>query len=108
MIPGLRIVDPASVPITPKLTALHGISNAMVAEAPQFWEIHEQLSTELTGKVLIAYSAEYDARMIRQTCELYKLPPLAAEWLCAMKMYQEHTGNTHRISLADAAAQCRV
>lgn len=27
------------VPITPKLTALHGINNEMVADAPHFWEV---------------------------------------------------------------------
>ena len=102
-----RLIRP-SVPITQKLTELHGISNDMVADAPLFSEIYGELIQKIGSRVLVAFGAEYDARIIRQTCDLYKLPALVAEWRCAMKMYQEHTGKTHRISLADAAAQSKV
>jgi DNA polymerase-3 subunit epsilon len=96
------------VPITPELTALHGISNEMVAEAPQFWEVYNGLCQKLEGKLIIAYGADFDARMIRQTCELYNLKDLSCRWGCAMQMYQDHIGQEKRIKLADAAEQCRV
>ncbi len=59
--------------ITPKLTALHGINNEMVAEAPEFWEVYNDLCSKLDGRLIIAYGADFDARMFRQTCELYDL-----------------------------------
>jgi DNA polymerase III subunit epsilon len=96
------------VPITPKLTALHGISNAMVAEAPQFWEIYGDLCRKLEGRLLIAYGADFDSRLIRQTCELYKLKNLSCRWGCAMQIYQDHIGQTKRMKLSVAAEQCRI
>jgi len=96
------------VPITPKLTALHGISNEMVADAPQFGEIYNDLCSKLDGRLIIAYGADFDARMIRQTCELYDLKGLSCRWGCAMQMYQNHIGREKRIKLSDAAEQCRV
>lgn len=96
------------VPITPKLTALHGISNAMVAEAPWFCEVYGDLCRKLEGRLLIAYGADFDARMIRKTCELYTLEDLSCRWGCAMQMYQAHIGQEKRIKLSVAAEQCRV
>lgn len=96
------------VPITPKLTALHGISNEMVAEAPHFWEIYNDLCSKLDGRLIIAYGADFDARMIRQTCELYDLKDLFCRWGCAMQMYQDHIGREKRIKLSVAAEQCCV
>jgi DNA polymerase III subunit epsilon len=96
------------VPIMPKLTALHGISNAMVTEAPRFWEVYAELCRKLEGRLLIAYGADFDARMIRQTCELYDLKDLSCRWGCAMQMYQDHIEREKRIKLSDAAEQCRI
>lgn len=96
------------VPITPKLTALHGISNEMVAEAPRFWEVYNELYQKLEGRLIIAYGAAFDARMIRQTCELYDLKDVSCRWGCAMQMYQDHIGQDKRIKLSVAAEQCRV
>ena len=96
------------VPITPKLTALHGISNDMVAEAPQFSEVYADLCQKLEGRLIVAYGADFDARMIRQTCELYDLKDVSCRWGCAMQMYQNHIGRDKRIKLSVAAEQCRV
>jgi len=94
--------------ITPKLTALHGINNEMVAEAPEFWEVYNDLCSKLDGRLIIAYGADFDARMFRQTCELYDLKDVSCHWGCAMQMYQDHIGREKRIKLSDAAEQCRV
>lgn len=54
--------------------------NAMVAEALRFWEIHGDLCRKLKGRLLRAYGADFDTRLIRQTCELYKLENLSCRW----------------------------
>lgn len=91
------------VPITAKLTALHGINNEMVADAPHFWEVYNDLCSKIDGKLIIAYGADFDARMIRQTCKLYELNDVSCQWGCAMQMYQDHIGQDKRIKLSDAA-----
>jgi len=58
--------------------------------------------------LIIAYRAEFDARMIRQTCQLYDFKDLSSRWGCAMQMYQDHIGREKRIKLSDAAEHCRV
>jgi DNA polymerase III epsilon subunit-like protein len=88
--------------------AIHGITDAMVADAPRFRECHQQLNDLLAGRLLIAYGAGFDARMLEQTCLRYDLPLIASDWGCAMEMYQAHIGREKRVSLADATRQCKV
>jgi DNA polymerase-3 subunit epsilon len=97
-----------TVPITPKLTEIHGISNDMVADAPTWADVHGEIWEILAGNLIVTYNAEFDARIIRQTCALHGLRGYAAEWACAMQMYQDHTGNHKWIKLVDAAAECGV
>jgi DNA polymerase III subunit epsilon len=95
-------------PIPPRVIAIHGITDTMVADAPLFWECHQQLNDLLAGKLLIAYGAGFDARMLEQTCLRYNLPQITSDWGCAMEMYQAHIGREKRVSLADATWQCKV
>jgi DNA polymerase III subunit epsilon len=95
-------------PIPPRVIAIHGITDTMVADAPLFWECHQQLNDLLAGKLLIAYGAGFDARMLEQTCLRYNLPQITSDWGCAMEMYQAHIGREKRVSLADATRQCKV
>jgi DNA polymerase III subunit epsilon len=95
-------------PIPPRVVAIHGITDTMVADAPRFWECHQQLNNLLATKLLIAYGADFDARMLEQTCLRYDLPLIASDWGCAMEMYQVHIVREKRVSLADAARQCKV
>ena len=97
-----------TVPITPTLTAIHGISNEMVADAPTWADVHNEIGEVISGRLIVAYNAEFDRRIIRQTCALHGLPEHPAEWACAMQMYQDHTGNHRWIKLIEAAKQCGV
>lgn len=81
-----------TVPITPRLTAIHGISNDMVVDAPSWADIHPEVNRILTGKTVVAYNSNFDARVIEQTINLYKLTGIFCYWECAMQMYQNHTG----------------
>lgn len=108
---GRTIIDTLvkpSVPITPELTAIHGISNEMVANAPTWNELYDELCLKLTGRTIVAYNSDFDARMVRQSCQLYGLPDLHCSWECAMQMYQHHTRHHKWIKLVEAAHQCRI
>ena len=97
-----------TVPITPRLTDIHGISNAMVADAPSWAEIHADVNEIMCGKTVIAYNSNFDARIIEQTVGLHSLPGIFCYWECAMQMYQNHTGFYKWVKLVDAAEQCGV
>ena len=41
----------------------------------------------LTGRLVLAYNADFDRRMLCQTCDRYGLTVIEAEWECAMELY---------------------
>ncbi|MFB2828016.1 3'-5' exonuclease [Aeromonas jandaei] len=99
-------------PIPAEATAIHGITNEMVAAAPTWATIHEQVAEIVASKPLVIYNADYDLRLMAQTAELYALTPIETEAGCAMLTYAEHYGEwneykgTYRWQkLTNAAAQ---
>jgi DNA polymerase-3 subunit epsilon len=82
-----------SKPIPPEATAIHGITDEMVANAPTFEQIYPQLVSLLDGKTVIAYNESYDRAILRHTCLRLGLMILhVAEWACAMRMYAHWYG----------------
>lgn len=82
-----------SRPIPPDATAIHRLTDAHVAGAPAFPELHETLRDALAGRTVIVYNADYDRRILWQTCGLYDLPMIeAGRWYCAMKNYARFFG----------------
>lgn len=81
-------------PIPAEVTAIHGITNDMVANAPSWAAIHDRVLSILTSKPLVIYNADYDLRMLAQTAKLYglrdSLNGLSAG--CAMSAYAEFYG----------------
>lgn len=82
-------------PIPPGATRIHGITDEQVKDAPTFVEIAAQVSTLLSGKRIVIYNAEYDARLLRQTAKAAGLSPswavLTAD--CAMLAYSQWIGD---------------
>jgi len=61
--PWAQLVQPGrSIP--PMITALTGISDAMVAEAPPFAEIADAVTERLEGRVFTAHNARFDHRFV--------------------------------------------
>jgi DNA polymerase-3 subunit epsilon len=83
-----------TMPIPPKATAVHGITDEMVADAPTFAEIHETVKALLQDRLVVFYNAEYDMRILRQTGRAHGLEHQGpdVEWWCAMLLYAEHRG----------------
>lgn len=86
-----------SRPIDQRVTDVHGITNAMVADAPSFRDLVKTLPRLLHGRTLIAYNADYDARLLRQSCfENEIFLSLSNHWHCAMKLYAMFHGTPGR------------
>ena len=72
---------------------IHGISNNMVSDAPDYSSIHKDLQSLFKEKNVIIYNASFDLRMIQQSALKYRLTPLRAHSvICAMKWYAEYYG----------------
>lgn len=67
------------MPIPEQAIAVHGITDAMVADAPRFAQIAEELRQTLVGHLPVAYNATFDRRFMHAEMAragiLHDLPP---------------------------------
>lgn len=78
--------------IPARATAIHGITDDMVANAPTFPEVFPQLAATLEGKIVICYNADFDRRLLKQTADRNKTSSLPVAWDCAMEQYARYFG----------------
>ncbi|CAI1758724.1 3'-5' exonuclease [Serratia marcescens] len=84
-----------SKPIPAEATAIHGITDEMVKDAPTWPEVNPQLSCLISGKTIAIYNAEYDLRLLEQTDRIWKVTPkisVMPQIVCAMHEYAEFYG----------------
>lgn len=78
-------------PIPMDAVAVHGITPAMVADAPGWPEVWAGLGPRLSGRSVGVYNAEFDLRMLRQSRSRHALPePIpASSFFCLMLLYAQ-------------------
>uniref|UniRef100_UPI00211B5218 3'-5' exonuclease n=1 Tax=Salmonella enterica TaxID=28901 RepID=UPI00211B5218 len=100
-----------TISIDPAAAAVHGISEAMLADAPAWPDIAQQLQHHIGRRPLVIFNADFDMRILKQTAAAYNDP---SSWLdtltvyCAMRLAAGYYGSTNRygtISLASAVSQ---
>ncbi|MBN5301022.1 3'-5' exonuclease [Serratia nevei] len=87
-----------SKPIPPEATAIHGITDEMVKDAPAWPEVSPQLCSLISGKTIAIYNAEYDIRLLEQTDRIWKVTPkisVMPQIVCAMHEYAEFYGQRY-------------
>lgn len=103
-----------TAPIPAEATAIHGISNADVADAPSWAEVHQAFCQAVTDRTVVIYNADYDVRLLCQTAERHGLSMPLLNTPCAMLMYAEFYGEQGSRGgyrwqrLSNAARQCGV
>lgn len=100
-----------TVSIEPGAAAVHGISEAELADAPSWPDVAAQLQLHIGSRPLVIFNMDFDMRILKQTAAAHNDP---ASWLdtlrvyCAMRLSAGYYGATNRygtISLASAAIQ---
>lgn len=77
--------------------AVHGISSESLARVPRFVDVYGTLQEILHDREVIAYNAEFDKRMIEQTCRKNGLLPIdQVTWYCLMEKYACFLGRRRR------------
>ncbi len=74
-------------------TAIHGITEETVANAPTFEAIRPLIELMTHEKIVIIYNSDFDNEVIRHCCKVNKLPRLKYESYCAMELYSEFVGD---------------
>ena len=62
-----------SGPVPAEAAAIHGITDAMLAAAPTWSEIHARFCDLVEGRQVVIYNHEFDVRVINQTARRYGL-----------------------------------
>lgn len=88
------LVRPDS-PIPDDASRIHGICDAMVADAPRWPDIHRLLLPVIAGRTIVVYNAEFDLRLVGQMNRRFSLPPPDGAWECAMRRYAEFAAQWH-------------
>ena len=104
--------------IDPDAQAVHKITNEILAKAPRWGEVWDQVEAVLSNRLVGIYNAEFDLRLMRQshTSSWMKwASPPGMEAFCIMKLYAQFYGdwNTRRgsyrwQSLDNAGKQCGI
>jgi len=81
-------------PIPPGATAVHGIIDDDVKDAVDIRDILPALTSLLFGRVILIYNADYDTRLLNQSCRLRGLgtPILSSQLDCVMLAYGKFFG----------------
>jgi len=99
--------------ISSDVTAIHGITDTMVVDAPTILDLTPQLEHLLTGTQIVIYNVNFDRRMLVQSgfpacAEMYS-------YICAMNLYarwygewSKYHGNYKWQSLTVALQQCHL
>lgn len=76
-----------------EVTAIHGITDADVRDAPAWCDLYDELTRVLAGRRIVVYNVTFDKQMVKQACGQYDLPVPEADWDCAMRKYAGFHGN---------------
>lgn len=84
---------------------IHGITPAMVREAPRFCDCWQQIRPYIDGRLVIAHNASFDINVLCKTLDLFGLEYPTADYLCTVKLSQKAYPEleSHKLNvLADA------
>ena len=99
------------------VTAIHGISDDMVRNAPSWSDLWPEVHRLVSERLVAIYNADFDVRMMRQSHAAHGLRWRLGEdkLRCVMRLYSafcgqwnERLGNYRWHKLEVAAAQCGV
>lgn len=82
------------LPIPQETIDIHGITDEMTEDAPMFFEIAETISDILKDRVVIAYDAAFDKKMLNSSADKFgDTINLECNFQCAMLAYAQFKGD---------------
>lgn len=96
------------VAIPSSSTAIHGIDDAMVADAPRLADIIDTIADFVDGAVLVGHHIAFDMRFLDRVCRRCLLGDLPNPRLDTAMLYLACGGSPARIGLDPVAADCGI
>ncbi|NJL06585.1 MAG: 3'-5' exonuclease, partial [Chloroflexaceae bacterium] len=88
-----RFCPPPHLGISPRATAVHGITDAMVAQLPTFRDRFRAIRPLTEHLILAAYNAPFEQRVLDAECAWYGSFPRAQPTIvCLMRLYSDYVG----------------
>lgn len=81
-----------SCPMNPAAAAVNGITDAELSTAPTWPQVFAQVAPVIEGRTVICHSADFDERMLHQTCAAYGLDAPGATWQCTKELLADGNG----------------
>jgi DNA polymerase III subunit epsilon len=85
-------------------TRVHGISAAMVAEAPSWRQVAEWIRGYVRDDLLVAHNAPFDMSVLRQACAAEKIPVPGNDYVCTLALARQ-ASQLASYKLPDVAAE---
>ena len=63
-----RLINPGE-PIPPEATRIHAIDDSMVASAPDFAAVWQDISAAISGEILIGHTFGFDLAVLKRECQ---------------------------------------
>jgi DNA polymerase III subunit epsilon len=101
------LVNPG-IPLSPWITRLTGITNAMVADAPRFPAVCSDLLARLDGSVFVGHNARFDWAFVSMEVERATGDRPSAPVLCTVRLARVLLPHLRRRSLDFVANHYRV
>ena len=79
------LVNPGR-PIPPAATAIHGITDQMVAAAPPLGEVLGEIERLFEGQVIVGHGVAFDLTVLERARRAHGRPPLQNTALCTMRL----------------------
>lgn len=97
-----------SIPIPARATAIHGIDDAMVADAPTIDELIDPMVDFLDNAVIVGHHIAFDLRFLNRVLQRELFCRLPHPTVDTMLMYLSRSGRLGHHELVEVAGSCRV
>ena len=94
--------------IPAKATAIHGITNSDVDNAPTLKKCLPDIMSFIDDAIIVGHHIQFDFRFLNKTLKPYLGIQLKNPWLDTMLLYLAHQGRLGHYSLEDVAAACHI
>lgn len=98
------LVNPTTE-IEPMASSVHGLTRRDVKDAPRYPDIHEVLMRFMHNRVVVAYNASFDIRLLKQTADCYELAFPDLHVGCLMYAYAKY--REEYVELSNGQRRCK-